>query len=63
MPRDDRQNRFLQLYFVDEPVLEVFDERFGSLGDDLEQSGVATLMFTSPFLATVPGTDRYTDEL
>jgi len=63
VPRDTATNRFLQLYFLDEPVLEVFDERFGSLGDELEQSGVATLKFISPFLTTVPGTDRYTDEL
>jgi hypothetical protein len=63
VPRDTATNRFLQLYFLDEPVLEVFDERFGSLGDELEQSGVATLKFISPFLATVPGTDRYADEL
>ena len=41
----------------------LFDERFGSLGAELEQSGVATLKFISPFLATVAGTDRYADEL
>jgi hypothetical protein len=63
VPRDTATDRFMQLYFLDEPVLDVFDERFGGLGKDLENAGVATLKFISPFLSTVPGTDRHTDEL
>jgi hypothetical protein len=63
VPRNEATDRFLHLYFLDEPVLDVFDERFGKLGDELDASGVAKLLFISPFLATVPGTDRYTDQL
>ena len=33
------------------------------LGDDLAATGLGTVVFASPFIATVPGTDTYTDQL
>ena len=64
VPREtEATDRFLQLYFLDEDPLEVWDERFGGLGKELDASGLGRILFVSPFLATVPGTDRYTDEL
>jgi hypothetical protein len=63
VPRDTNANRFLQLYFLEDPVLDVWDERFANLGADMERDGMGTVQFASPFLATQPGTDRYTDQL
>jgi hypothetical protein len=63
VPRNEAADRFLQLYFLDEDPVEVFDDRFGGLGKEFDASGLGRILFVSPFLATVPGTDRYTDEL
>jgi len=63
VPRDTVSNRFLQLAFVDGDPLEAFDERFVAYGDELAASGLGRIVFASPFLATVVGTDTYTDQL
>jgi hypothetical protein len=63
VPRNEATDRFMQLYFLDEDPLEVFDDRFGDLGEEFEGSDLGRILFVSPFLATVPGTDRYADEL
>ena len=63
VPRDSTENRFLQLYFLEEPVLDAWDDTFARLGDDLDAAGLGRVAFASPFLATSPGTDAYTDQL
>ena len=63
VPDQPTGNRFLHLYFSTEDPLDVWDDRYASLGDDLAASGTGRVLFASPFLATVPGTDTYTDEL
>ena len=63
VPRDTVERRFLQLAFVTDDPLEAFDERFATYGDELAAAGLGTVVFASPFLATVPGTDTYTDQL
>jgi hypothetical protein len=63
VPRDTNEHRFLQLYFLDAPVLDVWHEHFAGLGADLDAAGLGTVLFASPFLATCPGTDTYTDRL
>jgi hypothetical protein len=63
VPRDTVANRFLRLTFVTESPLEVWDDRFAGEGAALADSGLGQLVFASPFLATVPGTDTYTDQL
>jgi hypothetical protein len=63
VPRDTNANRFLQLYFLEDPVLAVWDEHFANLGADMQRDGIGTVQFASPFLATRPGTDLYTDRL
>lgn len=60
---DVGEGRFVQLSFVDDDPLGAFDERFATLGDDLAASGLGEVVFASPFLRTVPGTDTYTDQL
>ena len=63
VPRDTVSNRFLQLAFVTDDPLRAFDERFSALGADFRASSLGQIVFASPFLATVPGTDTYTDKL
>ena len=63
VPRNEADDRFLQLYFLNEEPLSVWDERFAGLGDAIEADGVGRVLFASPFIPTVPGTDTYTDQL
>lgn len=63
VPRDTVGNRFLQLAFVADDPIAAFDARFADQGAELGASGLGELVFASPFLATVPGTDTYTDQL
>jgi len=63
VPRDESGNRFTQLWFVDREITEVWDEHFARLGEDFERDGLGRLVFVAPYRGTVPGTDRYTDQL
>jgi hypothetical protein len=57
----DDESRFLQLWFLDEAPQKSWPETFASLPD--AYGDVAEVVFASPFIHTVPGTDAYTDEL
>ena len=63
VPRDEAKDRFCHLYFVEGDPVAIWDEQFASLGDDLAATGLGTVVFASPFISTVPGTDTYTDQL
>ncbi len=54
--------RSLQVHFVEADPLEVWDAEH-QLAEDLAASGLGSIAFAAPFLATVIGTDRYVDEL
>lgn len=60
---DSAENRFCQLWFVDDDLPATWDDTFASLGDRFAQAGLGELVFVAPFRATVPGTDTYTDQL
>jgi hypothetical protein len=55
--------RFLQLHFLDHDPAEGWADGYGAFGAALEASGIATHLWTAPFMQTVFGTDAYTDEL
>jgi hypothetical protein len=63
VPDQPEGDRFLLLCFSSEDPLAVWDQRYAALGDELAKAGRGEILFASPFLATVPGTDTYTDEL
>ncbi len=63
VPRDEVADRFLRLYFVDEDLPAVWEERFAHLGEEFAAAGLGELVFVAPFRGTVPGTDTYTDQL
>ena len=61
--RDEARDRYVHLYFLEEDAVSVWDERFAGLGDDFAAAGLGQVVFASPFRATEPGTDAFTDEL
>jgi hypothetical protein len=58
-----RADRFLQLHFLDRDPAEGWADGYARLGDELAATGLATIAWVAPFVPTVVGTDRYTDEL
>jgi hypothetical protein len=54
--------RVLHLHFVEEDPLGCWD-RWVDLGERLAASGAGRIVWASPFVPTVIGTDRYVDEL
>jgi hypothetical protein len=63
VPRVDASRQFCQLWFVDGDLPALWAEHFAPIGERLAAAGLGSVLFASPFRATVPGTDRYTDEL
>ena len=55
-------NRTMQLFFLEDEPAAHWD-RFVDYGRRVNTSGLATVLFAAPFLATVVGTDTYTDQL
>ena len=56
-------NRFLQLHFLDHDPEEGWAEGYAKIGQAIEDSGLASHVWTGAFIPTDFGTDRYTDEL
>jgi hypothetical protein len=63
VPDTQAANRVLILAWVDDDPVAIWDARFAGLGDSFAKAGLGSIVFASPFLATIPGTDTYTDEL
>ena len=63
VPDTQATDRVLVVAWTSEDPLGVWDERFAGLGDAFAAEGLGRIVFASPFLATVPGTDTYTDVL
>jgi hypothetical protein len=56
-------NRFLQMHFLDHDPAEGWAEGYARIGNAINASGLATHVWTSPFIQTNFGTDDYTDQL
>ena len=52
----------MQLYFVEEAAADTWD-RFRELSAAVDKAGLGRVIFASPWLPTVVGTDTYTDQL
>lgn len=61
VPNADR--RFLQLHFLDHDPADDWEQGYGQFGKQLDESGLVTHVWTSPFIQTVFGTDTHTDQL
>jgi hypothetical protein len=55
--------RLLLVWFLDEPPKDCFASTIGKAKVRIESEGHATVVAAAPFIPTVPGTDKYTDEL
>jgi len=55
--------RVMLACFVETDPTDVWDELFVPLGRRLLDSGLGRALLVAPFVAVVPGTDRYVDEL
>jgi len=63
IPRVENLDRLdLQVYFLDEAPPAAWD-RFIALGEAIAASGLGRVTLAAPFLKTVPGTDKYADQL
>ena len=64
VPRvSNADRRFLQLHFLDHLPDDAWKDGYGHFGNDLDDSGAATHLWTAPWKQTVFGTDIYTDQL
>jgi hypothetical protein len=55
--------RMLLLWFLDEGPEGSWDAVFARQGEAVAAGGLGQVVWASPFVATVPGTDTYTDQL
>jgi len=64
VPRGESlDERLLALCFLDEVPDRSWDSVFAPLGRAAADAGIGTVIWASPFIGTVPGTDTYTDQL
>jgi hypothetical protein len=64
VPRSESADRrVLLLWFLDEDPSGSWDALFARQGQAVADSGLGHVVWVSPFIGTVPGTDTYTDRL
>ena len=63
VPESASTGRFIQIHFLGDDPLAVWDRDFAKMGQELQASGLGQILFASPFFTTIPGTDTYTDQL
>ena len=64
VPRSESlDQRVLLLFFLDSEPHVAWDQVFARQGEAVSSAGLGHVLWASPFIATVPGTDTYTDQL
>ncbi len=64
VPRGETlDERVVLMCFIDDDPSASFEDVFAPLGAAAEAAGVGRVLWASPFIGTVPGTDTYTDQL
>lgn len=63
VPESNTAERFLLIYFCLDNPLDVWERDYAHLGAELSAAGLGEVLFASPFLPTIPGTDTYADQL
>ena len=63
VPRSGSVERLLLLCFLDEEPTASWERLFAHEGKVVGDAGKGRLVWASPFVSTVPGTDTYTDQL
>lgn len=57
------ERRSMLLFFLDEDPRTHWRDLFGGVGERVAASGLGELTWLAPFIPTLPGSDRYADEL
>jgi hypothetical protein len=60
---ESARERLLALCFLDADPCDTWPRRFARLAEEVAYGGRGRLLYAAPFVPTVPGTDRYSDEL
>ncbi len=58
-----RVDELVRCYFLDADPRDGWGETFADLGDAVEAGGLGGVALAAPFIPTIPGTDRYQDDL
>jgi hypothetical protein len=56
-------DRLVLTHFLEADPADYWEDGLADLGKTIEGTGKARTLLVAPFIATVPGTDTYTDEL
>jgi hypothetical protein len=62
-PAPGFERRHLDLFFLEQAPDEAWERGFASMGTALADAGMSEVLFAAGFVPTVPGTDRYVDEV
>ena len=60
---EEQDRRYLLLSFLESDPQPEWSARFGGFAAALRESGLGNIVYAGPFIPTIPGTDRYVDEL
>jgi hypothetical protein len=62
-PPEGFDRRSLEIYFLEQDPRTCWQDLFAGMGQAHESAGMGPLHFVGGFIPTVPGTDRYVDEV
>ena len=62
-PDEGADRRGLEIYFLDETPDAVWQREFAGFGEAQERAGMGRVSMAAGFLPTLPGTDRYVDQV
>jgi len=62
-PDEGADRRALEIFFLDRTPDAVWAEEFEGFGDAQQAAGMGTVSLAAGFIPTLPGTDRYVDEV
>ena len=62
-PAPGSERRALEIYFLDRDPRESWESLFADLGQTQSAAGLGEVAFAAGFIPTLPGTDRYVDEV
>jgi hypothetical protein len=62
-PVESARERLLALCFLDGDPRDTWSRHFADLEEAVRDAGRGRLLYASPFVPTVPGTDRYSEDL
>ena len=62
-PDEGAERRSLEIFFLDQTPDAVWQDEFAGFGAAQEAAGMGRVSMAAGFVPTLPGTDRYVDEV